>query len=211
MSNLILIDGVMGSGKTNLMSMLAKMWEKDSDCTIFSNYGLVGSLSFTRFEDFQQLPYCKSSIVCLDESHLDLSSRDFNLNSVKFFTNMVFYLRKIRCTLMMTTPLIENIDSRVRAVTNIYIHCRSDSNFMYYDWYDMQLEKYLRTKKLNRKHLKNIAPFLYDTFSMVTPLQYPDKREDYIRVLEGVKNGNEEYLRSLGYYENNLKIPTIVS
>jgi hypothetical protein len=199
MANLIIMDGYMGSGKTFGMSLKALLWQKMSDCSIYSNYGLIGSKPFIAFEDFIKVAGEESSIITLDESHIDLSSRDFNTNSVKFFTNMIFYLRKMRGTLIMTSPLFDNIDSRVREVTNLYAHVSKDNDFMYYDWYDVQKQSFMYTEKVSLELTASIAPYIYDTYSMVTPLSYPDKREQYNLIFEQMKAENDLFLNLKGY------------
>src|SRR6478735_1770324 len=177
--NVVIIDGVMGAGKTLCMSILAKRWQEMSGCTLYSNYGLIGSKPLTKFEDFIDVASQPSSIVCLDESHMDLSSRDFNTNSVKFFTNLVFYLRKVRCTLLLTSPLFENIDSRVRQVTNVWVHASKTKTHFVYDFYDVQLMNFIKSQKMNIEVASMIGSKIYDTYAMVTPLEYPTKREDF--------------------------------
>jgi hypothetical protein len=194
MSNLIMFDGRMGAGKTLGMSIKALLYQKQSGCTLFSNYGLAGSIPFTSFEDFKKVAMQPSSIVCLDESHLDISNRDFSLNSVKFFVNMVWFLRKMRCTLMMTSPLFENIDSKVREVTNVYIHVSQSNGYMNYDLYDVEQLRFIRSERLSLAKVSEIAEQIYDTYDMVTPLEYPQKREDYLSIMNEVKRLNKEYV-----------------
>lgn len=193
-STLIMMDGRMGSGKTVGMSILALKWQAQSGCTLFSNYGLKGSVPFTSFEDFKKVAVQPSSIICLDESHIDLSNRDYALNSVKFFTNMIFFLRKMRCTLMMTSPLFENIDSKVRDVTNIYIHVSQKNGFLNYDYYDVEQSTYIKSNKLNLDIVKKIGSEIYDTFEMVIPLEYPKTREEYLKIMNEVKVLNKNFM-----------------
>lgn len=197
MSNLMMYDGRMGSGKTSAMSLEALLYQKESGCTLFSNYGLSGSIPFTSFDDFKEVAVQPSSIICLDESHLDISNRDYSSNSVKFFVNMVFFLRKLRCTLMMTSPLFENIDSKVRSVTNVYIHCSKYGGFLNYDYYDVEREKFMKSRRISEENIKRVMPFLYDTYEMVIPLEYPKTREEYLSVFSEVKRLNKEYINNL--------------
>lgn len=197
MSNLIMFDGYMGSGKTALMSISALYYQKISNCTLFSNYGLVGSVPFTSFDDFKKVALCPSSIICLDESHLDISNRDFNSNSVKFFVNMVFFLRKLRCTLMMTSPLFMNIDSKVRDVTNIYIHCSKYNGFLNYEYYDAERLQFIKKSRISENTISKIMPYVYDTYELCTPLLYPKDRQEYLSVFSDVKNLNKQYMSSL--------------
>lgn len=197
MANLVMYDGRMGSGKTSLMSLEALLYQKESGCTLFSNYGLSGSIPFTKFEDFKKVAQQPSSIVCLDESHMDISNRDFNTNSVKFFVNMVFFLRKLRCTLMMTSPLFENIDSKVRDVTNIYVHCSKHSGFLNYEYYDVERLKFIKSKRISEQKIAEIMPYIYDTYAMVMPLDYPKSREEYVTIMDEVKSLNDKYIDSI--------------
>jgi hypothetical protein len=197
MANLIMYDGRMGSGKTALMSIEALLYQKQSGCTLFSNYGLIGSIPFTSFEDFKKVAVQPSSIICLDESHLDISNRDFNTNSVKFFVNMVFFLRKMRCTLMMTSPLFENIDSKVRDVTNIYVHCSKYGGYLNYEYYDVERLRFIKSKRVSESKIAEIMPYIYDTYAMVIPLEYPSDRKEYLSIMDEVKRLNSQYISSL--------------
>lgn len=197
MSNLIMFDGRMGSGKTVGMSIQALNYQARSGCTLFSNYGLTGSVPFTSFDDFKKVAVQPSSIICLDESHMDLSNRDFNMNSVKFFVNMVFFLRKMRCTLMMTSPLFENIDSKVRAVTNYYIHVSQSNGFLNYYYYDVEQSRFLRHDRLSMLKVKEVGEHIFDTYEMVTPLDYPKTRDEFLTVMNEVKALNKAYMFGL--------------
>lgn len=199
MANLMMFDGYMGSGKTALMSISALYYQKMSGCTLFSNYGLSGSLPFSRFDDFKKVAVQPSSIVCLDESHLDISNRDFNSNSVKFFVNMVFFLRKLRCTLMMTSPLFLNIDSKVRDVTNVYIHCSKYDGFLNFEYYDVERLRFIKKRRISQITVSQIMPFIYDTYEMVTPLEYPKDRQEYLKVFSEVKALNKQYMESIRF------------
>lgn len=196
-TNLIMYDGRMGSGKTSVMSLEALLYQKESNCTLFSNYGLAGSIPFTSFEDFKKVAVQPSSIICLDESHLDISNRDYSTNSVKFFVNMVFFLRKMRATLMMTSPLFENIDTKVRDVTNVYVHCSNHSNYFNYQYYDVERERLIKKKRISEEKIVSLMPYIYDTYEMVVPLDYPKTREEYIKIFTDVKELNKKYVESL--------------
>lgn len=192
--NLIMIDGYLGSGKTLGMSLKALQWQQKSGCTLFSNYGLKGSIPFTSFADFKKVAVQPSSIICLDESHLDISNRDFNTNSVKFFVNMVFFLRKLRCTLMMTSPLFHNIDSKIRDITNIYIHVSKRNSIMTYDYYDVEQQYFIKSEQLDLNKISSYIGDIYDTYEMVIPLEYPKTRDEYIKIFSEVKELNKEYM-----------------
>lgn len=187
-------EGIMGNGKTLGMSILAKYFQEQSGCTLYSNYGLVGSKPFTSFNDFLDVAVQPHSILCLDEVHNDIDSRDFNTNSVKYFSHIAFYLRKLNCTLMMTTPLFENVESRVRGVTNIVIPVQKDKKYYYYPIYDWQSMRFLKTKKIKKELAHNIAGSIFDTNAMVEPLEYPANRDEFKKLLSQLKDTRRDYL-----------------
>lgn len=195
--NIINFYGQMGNGKTLGMSILAKYLQEHTDCTLYSNYGLKGAKEFSSFYDFLDVAVQPSSIVLLDEVHNDIDSRDFNTNAVKYFSHIAFYLRKMRCTVMMTSPLFENVESRIRGVTNVICPVRKDNQYYYYPFYDWQSMRYLKGKRIKKEHAHNIASQIFDTYAMVTPLEYPANRDEFKKLLEELKRANSNYLESV--------------
>lgn len=197
--NLAIIDGYLGAGKTLAMTLLALYFQEMSSCAVYSNYGVIGSKKFDHYEDFLSIAEEDSTIVCLDEAHTDLDSRNFNTNAVKFFTHLIFYLRKLRCTLFLATPSIDNLDSRVRSIANLYIHVSKDKKYFYYDFYDMQSAKYLKQYRIRQVDAFVCANLAYDTFNMVLPVEFPTDRvvyNDFVKVLK--EKSNSFYLQGAG-------------
>ncbi|MEC3226415.1 hypothetical protein P9027_31420 [Bacillus thuringiensis] len=180
-------EGRMGNGKTLGMSLMAKYFQEKSGCTLYSNYGLAGSKPFRSFDDFLDVAMQPSSIVCLDECHNDIDSRDFGTNAVKYFSHIVFYLRKMRCTLFLTTPLFENIDSRVRDVTNVLVPVSKDKYYYYYPFYDWEANQLMVEKKIKKEYAHSKAGNIFDTNAVVTPLEYPKNRDEFKVLLERLK------------------------
>jgi hypothetical protein len=195
--NLMLFTGLMGSGKTLGMSLIAKRYQEQTGCTLYSNYGLKGSKPFTSFYDFLDVAVQPSSIVCLDEVHNDIDSRDFNTNAVKYFSHIVFYLRKMRCMLFMTTPLFENVESRVRNVTSVVVPVQKDKDYFYYPFIDAHTEVLLKQWKIKKDTAFKASKTLYDTYSMVTPLEYPANRDEFKKLLHELRVRNDRYLEGL--------------
>lgn len=186
-------DGRMGEGKTLGMSLLAQHFRQKSGCTLYSNYGLAGSRPFTTFEDFLDVAKQPSSIICLDEIHTDLDSRSGNTNVSKYFTHMIFYLRKLRCTMMFASPLISNVEYRVRGVMNVYCHVSKTKNKFRYEMWDMQSEEYLKTITVNQQKVFGIADQIYDTTKMVVPMDFPSTKEEYNKIINLLKDYSDQY------------------
>jgi hypothetical protein len=191
--NLVVIDGYLGAGKTLAMTLLSLYFQELSGCALYSNYGVKGSKEFTHYKDFLRIAEEKSTIVCLDEAHTDLDARNFNTNAVKFFTHLIFYLRKLRCTLMLATPSIENLDSRVRAIANLYIQVQKDKKYFRYYFYDMQSGRFLKKYKIKQQDAFVCASMAYDTYNMVLPVTFPEDRKEFHEFLPILKQKSNEY------------------
>jgi hypothetical protein len=198
MVNVMIVDGYLGAGKTLGMSILAKYFQTKSGCTLYSNYGLENSKLFDSFEHFFDVAQQESSIICLDEAHTDLDSRNFNTNAVKFFTHVLFYLRKLRTTIFLATPSIDNLDSRVRSICNLYCHVSKDKKYFYYNMYDLQRGLHLRQYKIRKESAFEIGQGIYDTYNMVSPLQFPEDRTAFNDFIHRLKSISGSYYKAEG-------------
>ncbi|MCG7218199.1 hypothetical protein MF069_36485 [Paenibacillus mucilaginosus] len=191
--NLAIIDGFLGAGKTLGMSLLSLYFQSQSNCTLYSNYGLAGSKEFTHYEQFLDVAKEPSSIICLDEAHTDLDSRSSTTNVVKYFTHLIFYLRKLRCTLMLSTPSIENLDARVRLIANLYVMVSKDKKYFYYDMYDMQKLRHLKRYKIRQADAFSVAAKAYDTYNIVLPVEFPSEKKEFNEFLPILKKATNDY------------------
>lgn len=193
--NVVVFEGALGTGKTNGAVVFANYLKACSPkISLYSNFGMKDSKPFTSLYDFLDIADNFSSVVVLDESHVDLDSRDFSTNHVKFFSKTSFYLRKARCTLIMTSPLYENLDTRIRGITNMLCVVRKDKKYFYYDMYDVQSDKFLKTKKIRQQVAFDLN--LYDTNAIVTPVEVPESKEKFNEFLVELKNKTETYYKS---------------
>jgi hypothetical protein len=187
------LDAAMGTGKTLGMSLLAQHFRQQSGCTLWSNYGLANAKLFTNFEQFLEVAQQPSSIICLDEVHTDLDSRSGNTNTSKYLTHMLYYLRKIRATIFYATPDISSVDVRVRSVTNVYCRVSKNKRKFKYEMWDLQSVRYLRTLMIDKEKVFAIADQIYDTHKMVVPMEFPEKKEEYIQLINMLKNISDQY------------------
>lgn len=196
--NVAVIDGYLGAGKTLAMSILAEFYRQRSGCALYSNYGIRRSFAFEHYNQFLELTQHYSSIVCLDEAHTDLDSRSFNTNVAKFFSHLMFYFRKLRTTVFFATPDIENLDSRVRSICNLYIKADKDKHYFYYTMYDMQRMKFLKRYKIKKDNAFLIASNIYDTHNIVTPIEFPQDKKEFTELIIKLKELNNEYYMNTG-------------
>jgi len=194
MSNFIVFDGQLGSGKTLGAVVFANYLKSKSPNTVlYSNFGMKNAKEFTSLRHFLEVAGNPSSIIVLDEAHVDLDARSFNSNHVKFITATSFYLRKIRATLILTSPLFENLDSRIRAITNVLCLVSKDKSYFYYEMYDPTSNKHLGTKKIRKQKAFHLN--LYDTNAIVTQLDVPAKKEEFDKFLFELKQTTMNYYK----------------
>lgn len=191
--NFMVFEGYLGSGKTLGATIFAKTFVEKSGCALYSNCGVAGSKSFASLDDFKLIAQEESSILILDEAHIDLDSRSFNSNHVKYLTSVSYFLRKMRCTLIITSPSFDDLDSRIRGVTNILAQVTKTKNYFLYTLFDVQSNKYLTTYRVNKDLAFSISATLYDTGAMVTPIEIPKTKDDFNKFLEELKTISENY------------------
>lgn len=191
---IVAYNGLMGSGKTSKAICDALLLQNETGCKIYTNFGMVGQNRFEHFSDFEKIAVEPSSIIILDECHMDLDARDYNSNSVKNFTKMVNYLRKIRCVIFLTTPNFFNIDTKIRDLTSYICECRKRGDYQIFEYYDLQNDNLIKSQYTKSSDLINVIKDQFNTYSMVTPLNYPKDKEGYLEVFENVMNLNQKYI-----------------
>lgn len=190
--NFIVFEGQLGAGKTMGAVVFANYVKSLSqDVELYSNFGMYHSKPFRSLYDFFDCAQNFSSVVVLDEAHVDLDARSFNTNHVKFLSMTSFYLRKIRTTFIMTSPLFDNLDSRIRGITNMLVKVRNGKKYFYYDCYDVQSERFLKTMKLSKEKAYKLN--LYDTNAIVSPIEMPANKQEFDLFLDDLKRKSEQY------------------
>ncbi|MFP3434307.1 hypothetical protein SB781_31565, partial [Paraburkholderia sp. SIMBA_061] len=104
-----------------------------------------------------------------------------------------FYLRKMRATVFLSSPSIMNLDSRIRGVTTVYCQVVKEKQSFRYHMYDLQSEKFLRTYRISKEKAFGISGSVYDSTKMVIPLEYPSKKEEFDRIVNLLKETNDNY------------------
>lgn len=193
--NFMVFTGYLGSGKTLGATIFALYYQQKSGCALYSNNGITGSKPFTKLDDFKSIAQEESSILVLDEAHMDLDARSFNSNHVKFFTQLSYYLRKLRCTLIITSPSFSDLDSRIRNITNVLAFVTKDKTHFHYELVDIQSTKHLKNMRIKKDNAFKISEHYFDTAAMVTPVDVPAKKDDFLDFLDELKLISENYYK----------------
>ncbi len=84
--NVMVFEGFLGSGKTFGMSLFAKYYQEKSfvHCTVITV--LIGSKPFVNLDTFHDIAKEESSILNLDEGHIDLDARSFRVTRKVLFS-----------------------------------------------------------------------------------------------------------------------------
>lgn len=190
---LFVFDGLMGSGKTLAMSLLAFYLQEKHDLIVYSNYSFYGSKEFSSFSDFLDIAKeTKPVILLLDEGHIDLDSGDFSTNAAKYFSHVFFYFRKLNCRLFITTPIFSNINTRFRALCSFLVNCSSFSDFFVFNIFDVQRNIFLKQIKIYKEHAFSYVKDIYDTNSIVSPIVFPANKLEFTELLSSIKLELEE-------------------
>lgn len=190
---LFVFDGLMGSGKTLAMSLLAFYLQEKHDLIVYSNYSFYGSKEFSSFSDFLDIAKeTKPVILLLDEGHIDLDSGDFSTNASKYFSHIFFYFRKLNCRLFITTPIFTNINTRFRALCSILVSCSVYSDFFIFNIFDAQRNIFLKQIKIYKEHAFSYVKDIYDTNSVVSPIVFPANKLEFTELLSSIKLELEE-------------------
>lgn len=187
-----LFQGNLGEGKTFGASVLAHYFASRAKKSgvpvdLYSNYGLQGSKELCSYKDFYQVAKSPNSIVVLDEAHVNLDSRLFGKGANIYMTQFFFYLRKLCCSLFMTTPNIRNLDSRMRMLTNILVTCNKWGGGFRYQFWDLQGERLLRTAFMHRHVAQEIFKCkIYDSHAIVRNIDFPSNERTFDTFLDKI-------------------------
>lgn len=209
-------QGNLGEGKTFGMSLFAHYYATRArkagiKVDLYANYDLKGAKQIKDYKDFYELAKSQSSIILLDEAHVNLDSRLFSRGMNIYMTQFMFYLRKLKSSLFMTTPHIRNLDSRMRQLTNILVDCHKIPGGFMYDIYDFQSDKLLKRKFLSKYIAEQIFEIgIYDTHSIVRAIEFPSTDRAFDKFLDNIIKIHDSNYEVEGEVEEEIEEETYV-
>lgn len=178
MAYVYMIDGEMGAGKTSMMSLLAAYFSRRFDnLTVWSNYGLQGSRPFTSYRDFLTMASLPSSLALVDEGYMTFDARNFGSKGQINFTQLLYYLRKLRITVMFSAVDMDSLDNRIRKIIDVYVFARKRGGYHHYYFYEYRTMRLLKRVQIPTSKMKFLLQQLnlYKTWKIVRPIELPDK------------------------------------
>lgn len=161
-------QGGLGSGKTLLVSWLAWLSHRDTGIQVFANYPLHCA---RRLESWSDVFALEHGIAVLDELHVEIDSRQFGRNVE--FTSFLLQTRKVGLDLLYTSQNINQVDMRLRNITDVLALCEriglpGGSQASRVQMFDMSSSR--RMTGFVLRHTPELYA-LYDTFARVYPLR----------------------------------------
>lgn len=212
MAHFIGIQGLLGAGKTTTGSMMAWLYKNKAEARggnvqLFSNYSLRGAIEMDHYEKWYQVAECHGSVVVWDEGQTQFDSRDFSSGDRVFSTNLLNFCRKINSVQIVIAPNFNNIDKRIRQLTEVLINVVKVGNKgMRLEYYDFQagngesnLGKFLHSRFLPAFKIKQIHGLhLFDTYRMVRGFPMPKTERAQKEFWDKLELKHDEALIRLG-------------
>lgn len=193
------ITGGYGQGKTTTAVIKGHQWAAASGGQLWANFPLRGAYLFSDYTDWYRIADAHGSIVIFDESQMNFDARQWGGFQNITLTKIMNYVRKMNCVFIFVLPNYDNIDSRIRQMTEILIVCSKSRNGTIYNHvYDYQDKRYGEYGRLLNRWIlpkasqqKVYALDLFDSYSMVHQFPMPStpkQAEEFFRTLDDRHN-----------------------
>jgi cytidylate kinase len=190
MPHIIVIQGALGAGKTTTGAIMAHYYKNiitnmGGNVELFSNCGLLGSKAMKDYKNWFDVADANGSIIMWDESHLMLDSRQSLKAENILAGHVLMFCRKMASVQIFITPSINNLDTRLRQLTEVLINVTKVGNRgMRLEYYDFQAEggskgKFLHARYLPAAKISKIHSLdLFDSHSFVGGFPLPKTERD---------------------------------
>lgn len=160
---LIVVHGGLGSGKTLLLSAIAK-YSKDH---IVSNFHLNRDYEEFSLNKFVNAEY-ENCIILMDEAYVYLESRLSMSKVNRASSYILFQSRKKNVRMYLTVQMVSTLDVRFRSLTDLWIYCEGLTERGYKYVLIDNMTGATRTTYLPLSSAEKIYP-IYDTNEVVSP------------------------------------------
>lgn len=188
MAYIIGIEGGYGTGKTLTGVIKGTTWALASGAKLFANFPLRGAYLFDHWTDWYRIADAHGSILIFDESQANWDNRQWARQGQAEQTQVINYVRKMNSLFIFILPNYNNVESRIRQMTDILIRCSKTKNDTIINHiYDYQEKRLLNKWVLPRKSQEKIFKLnLYRTGSMVSrfPLPPQNKMDEFFKELD---------------------------
>ncbi len=181
---LFAIVGELGAGKTLALSYLAwNNWFKKKK-RLYSNYNFYG-MPFTPVNSLPNLDKMKEGFFAGDELWLWVDSRTSKAERNRIISSILLKSRKRGITIAYTTQTIQQIDKRIRDITDFIAYPLMSVNNDY-----CRIEIFRGPRPTMSSRMKNPVYFvcepiysIYNTYEEVRP---PEEKEEYNEIFQPI-------------------------
>jgi hypothetical protein len=182
--------GQIGSGKTlSMIRDVVRRYEREKGrFQIYSNIHLKGlKYTFLKLEDLmlwaqEEHDFKGETLMIVDEFHIWMDSRSSMMRKSRIVSYFLLQTRKVGVDLYWTTQFPDQVDKRVRNLSDISIECYHKPRSQWF--HNIIIRRLLRGYSTTVRHFKGEPYFkFYDTREVVKLPRVSKKDED---MLEGV-------------------------
>ncbi|WP_336791145.1 zonular occludens toxin domain-containing protein [Paenibacillus sp. MMO-177] len=208
---LVGISGAYGNGKSITAVIKAHQWAAASGAKLFTNFPCRNAYLFDHYEDWYKVADAHGSIILFDEAQRNWDNRTWGGAGQVIMTQVLNYVRKMNCLIIFILPSFQNVDKRIREMTDLFIECKKlPSGTIINDVYDHTAQdfgpkgKHLQKWTLpvsSQKHIHQLK--LYNTHSMIHkfPTPPPNKEEQFFEELDRRHNAALQRVYGTDYME----------
>jgi len=142
----IAVVGPLGSGKTLFMTAIGKLMSLLFGVPLAANYEIKGVKNFKLIKTLQDLWDFQGGVILLDEFWESFDSRSPGSNVV--MSRWINQTRKRHIVVFYTTQSMDQVDKRLRRVTDIVVMCRKQKDGIKATFIDNYSLQVLRSFKI---------------------------------------------------------------
>lgn len=204
MPHTIAIEGALGAGKTTMACIMAQLYKGQVEklggsIELFSNFDMRGATPMDDYKDWYKVAAARGSICIWDEAHRVVDSRQALKHENILTSHLLTYARKMASIQIFVSPSINNLDTRVRQLTEVLIRVRKIGNKgISFDYFDYQAQSFgpygkkLNSRFISASRIKRIHKLnLFDSHSMVGGFPLPKTEREtaaFLAELEAIHN-----------------------
>lgn len=190
MTHAILVSGEMGSYKTSSAVAMTIFEVEHASYVMGRKIPLITNMELKTTKDGPNIIHLKDandwqyisqnkefgSFLYLDELQGQIDSRRSNSRENIRLTQMMYYLRKMKCCFIGTTPDWMAVDVRLRNILTCHMHLRKVGKKVFVDYMNPSSDQVLRTRVLKLSTIRQYQN-RFDTNAYCFPIDVPDTLE----------------------------------
>ena len=173
---IVTVTGDKGSGKTSLLSFFGLLAHR-SGISVLSNYDFAFGNRMSSLNDLVRF----QGLVLFDEGQSSADSRNFARDSVKYFTQLLMYTRKLNIVVMFSSIRDSYLDVRLRDMSDIAVWAEATHDSFVYHF--GTASRHLGSYAVDPTTLLKILDGAFNTNEFVKPVHMPTSQDEFNALL----------------------------